>query len=145
MKVIIREINLELEEQIIIECYEITPKIAKLLYKLKGTSETIVGYDEDKIHIISTDSIYYIESVDNKVFICCKKEVYESHEKLYKIEELLGNSNFFRVSKSLILNISKIDYIKPALNGRFEAVLKNKEKLVVSRQYVPKLKKRLEI
>ena len=145
MKVTIREIDSHLQEQIIIECHEVTPEIAKIVYKLKDTSETIVGYDEGNIYRINTDSIYYIESVDNKVFIYCEKDIYESHEKLYQIEETLGEGDFFRASKSVIINISKIDYVKPALNGRFEAILKSKEKLIISRQYVPELKKRLGI
>lgn len=70
----------------------------------------------------------------------CEKEIYESKMKLYEFEQETEGTSFFRASKSLIINADKIDSIKPSLSGRFEVVLKNKEKLIVSRQYVCVLK-----
>ena len=49
----------------------------------------------------------------------------------------------FRCSKSMILNAGKIDYVLPSLSGRFEAVLDNGEKVIISRQYVSTLKRLL--
>lgn len=43
----------------------------------------------------------------------------------------------------MILNISKIRSVSPSINGRFEAKLTNGETVIISRQYVPNLKKRL--
>ena len=51
----------------------------------------------------------------------------------------------FRCSKSMILNAEKIDYVRPSLSGRFEAVLSNGEKAVVSRKYVADLKRMLGV
>jgi len=45
----------------------------------------------------------------------------------------------------MIVNVSKISKIVPTFNGKLEAVLKNGEKVVISRQYVPDLKKKLGI
>ena len=42
--------------------------------------------------------------------------------------------------KSIVLNYSKIDFVTPAFNGRFEAKLLNGEKVIISRQYVKVLK-----
>ena len=72
-----------------------------------------------------------------------KSEVFESHEKLYEFEKLCARSSLFRCSKSMILNAEKIDYIRPSLSGRFEAVLSNGETAVVSRKYVAELKRLL--
>ncbi|MCI7234323.1 MAG: LytTR family transcriptional regulator DNA-binding domain-containing protein [Oscillospiraceae bacterium] len=35
----------------------------------------------------------------------------------------------------------KIESVSPALNGRFTAHMKNGERVIISRQYVPALKK----
>lgn len=43
----------------------------------------------------------------------------------------------------MILNAGKIDYALPSLSGRFEAVLDNGEKVIISRQYVSTLKRLL--
>ena len=64
--------------------------------------------------------------------------------KLYELEDLLKNNSFFRVSKSMIVNLMKITSVRPALNGRFSAILKNGEEIIISRKYVPALKQILK-
>ena len=71
--------------------------------------------------------------------------VFEAKEKLYAFEQLCAGSTLFRCSKSMILNAEKIDYVCPSLSGRFEAVLSNGEKAVVSRKYVADLKRMLGV
>ena len=88
--------------------------------------------------------MFYIEGVDNKVFIYCEKQVYETRQKLYELEDALKEKHFLRVSKSALVNLMKIKSIKPSLNGRFTAVLQNGEQIIVSRKYVPELKKALK-
>ena len=83
--------------------------------------------------------------MDNKVFAYCEREVYEVKEKLYEIEERFEHSDFQRISKSVIVNVSVIDYISPLIGSRLEAKLKNGEKVIISRQYVPELKKKIGI
>ena len=38
----------------------------------------------------------------------------------------------------------KVRSIKPALNGRFTAILQSDEEIIISRKYVPELKKALK-
>lgn len=143
MKIIIEDINPGDEEQIIIRCKNLDDTVLKLISELKAGQKKLTGIKDGMITMIDTKNVYYFEVVDNKVFIYCKQNVYESKLKLYEIEENYENSNFFRASKSVILNITKIKSLSPAYSGRFEALLFNGEKVVISRQYVPELKKRL--
>ena len=99
----------------------------------------IIRYKRGTASPVNINSIYYFEIVDQNAFVYCEKEIYESKMKLYEFEQETEGTSFFRASKSLI-NADKIDSIKPSLSGRFEVVLKNKEKLIVSRQYVRVLK-----
>ena len=46
---------------------------------------------------------------------------------------------FFRANKAVIVNVDKIKKLSPAFSGRFEATLKNDFKVIISRNYVPKL------
>ena len=71
--------------------------------------------------------------------------MFEAKEKLYEFERLCAGSSLFRCSKSMVLNAEKIDYIRPSLSGRFEAVLSNGEAVMVSRRYVGDLKRILGI
>ena len=71
--------------------------------------------------------------------------MYEVRKKLYEIEKDFSYTDLLRISKSVIVNLAKVSYLRPAFNGRFEANLKNKEKVMISRQYVAKLKQKLGI
>lgn len=144
MKIVIEELQCGEEDQIIVKCRQMTPELLHVLALLKA-QDMLVAYDGNEIHRVSQASIYYIETVDNKTFLYCKNKVYESKQKLYELEENLANNDFLRVSKSLIINLSKIKSLSPALGGRFEAALDNGEKVIISRQYVSNLKKRLGI
>ena len=88
--------------------------------------------------------VYYVEAVDDSVFIYGQKIVYEARQKLYELEGILKEKYFLRVSKSLILNLMKVKAIKPALNGRYSAILRSDEEVIISRKYVPELKKALK-
>lgn len=143
MKVSIEEIGRELDEEIIIRCHEINDNILKLINKLKAESSILIGYDQDDIHRLRLSEIYYFEAVDNRVFIYCRDKVFESKQKLYELEEMCEKKKFFRASKSSIINVTKISFIRPSISGRFEARLDNGESIAVSRQYVPVLKKLL--
>ena len=73
------------------------------------------------------------------------EEVYESKFKLYELEQFLDAKTFFRANKAVIVNLNKIQSLSPAFGGRFEALLKNGYKVIISRNYVPKLKELLEL
>ena len=77
------------EDEIIIKCQNLSEDIQNLLQKLKQGNTKIAGYNENGVHLLEPDEIYYFETVDNKVFACCKKEVYEVREKLYTLEGML--------------------------------------------------------
>lgn len=133
------------EDEIILRCSVLDEKLMNLIYALKSEQDRLTGYVEDKIVKLSPKDIFYFESVDNKVFAYTAKGMYEVHKKLYEIEAEYVYTDFLRISKSAIVNVAKIAYLKPIFNGRFEAKLKNEEKIIISRQYVLDLKKKLGI
>jgi len=143
MKIVIEECKAEDEELITIRCRELDDNLLRIIAELRTGQKKLTGMKDGMITMIDPANVYYFEGVDNKVFIYCKQNVYETKQKLYEIEEDYNNSNFFRASKSVILNITKIKSLSPAYSGRFEALLFNGEKVVISRQYVPELKKKL--
>jgi len=143
LKISIEEINKEQVEEIIIRCHEVDDEINEIVNKLKTEDLFLLGYQNDKVHRIKVSDIYYFEAVDGKVFLYCQDSVFEVKQKLYELEELCKEKNCFRASKSTILNIAKISSIYPTISGRFEAVLDNGERTIISRQYVRVLKNRL--
>ena len=143
MKVSLKKIERVLEEHAIICCYEVNDDIKSIVKYIKSTGTLISGYDEDRQKQVVLNDIYYIEAVDNKVFAYTSNNVYELKCKLYEFAEQYDKRHFFRCSKSCIVNLMKIESVQPFLNGRLSAVMLNKEELIISRQYVPLLKKTL--
>lgn len=143
IKIIIEKIPDGVEPEIIIKCNEVDDSFMQLIDSIKSTSKKLVGLIDSRMHIVDPNDVFYFEAVDNKVFIYCKEKVFESKLKLYEIEKIYETGDFFRASKSTILNIAKINSVRPLFYGRFEALLLNGEKVVISRQYVPVLKRKL--
>lgn len=133
------------EDEIIVRCASMDDRILNLIYSLKSEQDKLTAYVDDKIVKLNPKDIYYFESVDNKVFAYGNKGVYEVQKKLYEIMEEYAHTDFLRISKSTIVNVAKIAYLRPGFNGKFEARLKNDEKIMISRQYVVDLKKKLGI
>ena len=142
-KITIKQVDKTSEEEIIIRCHDIDDEVLSVIERLKKSESVLLGSRDNEVFRIAPKDIYYVESVDNKSYICLQKGVYESKLKLYEIEDLLQSTKLFRCSKSMILNVSKIRSVSPSINGRFEAKLLNGELVIISRQYVPNLKKLL--
>lgn len=143
MRITIEEIDREQEEELILRCHQVSSEMVRMLNRIKTLQTGLTGFRGDEIHRLSFDEIYYFEVVDGKSFFYCRDSVFESNLKLYEFEELSRETGFFRASKSMVLNSDKIDFVSPAFSGRFEATLLNREKVMVSRQYVSDLKKKM--
>lgn len=131
-------------EQVEIRCHEVTEQVREIVTFVKSRQGKLTGVLEGKQYEISVMDVYYIEAVDNKAFLYCSRQVYETKQKLYELEEILKEKYFLRVSKSILLNLMKVKSVKPALNGRFIAILQSEEEIMISRKYVPELKKALK-
>lgn len=59
--------------------------------------------------------ILYFESVDNLTFIYTEDKILTSKLRLYEIEGKLCDRDFFRFSKSVIVNLRKIRKLKMLL------------------------------
>lgn len=143
LKIIIEDALEGQEDEIIIRCHEIDDHLLELIYGVKMNKSKLSCSYNGAIYMINPQEIYYFEAVDNKVFAYDEKKVYETKYKLYELEQLFVHTDFFRASKSSIVNLSKVVHVTPIFSGRFEAVLSNGEKVIISRQFVPELKRKL--
>ena len=144
MQTKITRIERDKPEILEIRCHEISDEVREIVAFVKSRQGQLTGTADDRMYEIAVSDIFYIESVDSKTFIYCKNREYETKQKLYELEEMLRDKHFLRVSKSVLLNLMKVSSIKPALNSRFTAVLFSGEQVVISRKYVPELKKALK-
>lgn len=140
MKITILEKAADEEDEIIIKCDYLDEGLTKLINQFKGGKGKMNFYKDSKIVFVEPDEILYFESVDDTVFAYTKDCVYETKSKLYQLEEELPSSTFFRANKAVIVNVDKINSLAPLFGGRFEAVLENGYKVVISRNYLSTLK-----
>ena len=143
MKLTIEESLDNNEVEITIKCGVMDNRLRRLIETIREYSFSIQCKKNNEIYTIPLEDVYYIESVDKKTFIYCKSEVYETTNTLINLEEKLTNTSFIRISKSCILNISYLQNVTPLWNHRFEATLKNYEKLIITRHYIEELKNKL--
>ncbi len=140
MKVSVEKIDQGRPEQVIIQCYKVTDQVTSIANYVKSTDTSLAGYIDDRVTQLFLQDLFYVEAVDNRVFAYTKKETYELKCKLYEFEQAYDGQRFFRCSKSMVVNLMKIDSVYPIFNGRFSARLYNGEEVIISRQYVPALK-----
>ena len=135
------------EDEIIIKMAELDDEVLKVIRHLKDgvSKDTMAVYANESILMVPIRDILYFDATDNRVFAYTRDNCFETRKKLFEIEELLANSSFLRISKNAIVNIKSIDHLSPEFNGRFIASLKNGEDIIISRGYVPELKKKLGI
>ena len=145
LKITIHENPNVKETEITVVCAEMTAELEEIIAGIGLIGHTFAGKKDGEIFFVAMKDIYYFESVDGTVFFYTENETYEAAARLYKIEESLQNLKFARVSKTVIANLRKMRCIMPAQNSRLVATLINDEKIVVSRQYVSEIKKKLGV
>ena len=145
MKLSVEQIPIKNEEEVIVRCYSEKAKWVDAIRSVTAGELTINATADEKVYRIKLSDVFYFEIVEGKSFLYCQQSVFECKQKLYEFEKLCRNSMLFRCSKSMILNADKIKYVRPSVSGRFEATLTNDEKVIISRQYVGELKRKLEV
>jgi len=144
MKLEIRKIPENEPEMVEIRYHWITDEIQEIVSFVKSRQGQLSATRDGQRFEVPVMNLFYAESVDERVFLYTASDSYEIRMKLYELEDLLKSKSFLRISKSMIVNLMKISSVRPALNGRFSAVLKNGEEIIISRKYVPELKRILK-
>ena len=145
MKITIQEKPDALEPEIAVICSKLTPELSNLISQIALFDHTIPGKIDGEVHFIPIKEVYYFEVMESKTFFYTKERTFETDLRLYQLEEKLANTAFARVSKSSIVNLKKIRSIRPDENSRLMATLLSNEKILVSRSYVPEIKKKLGV
>lgn len=98
-----------------------------------------------EIYVVPIVEIVYFKSANIYCELHLKNGKTEIYDKSIKNISALLPMNFFRIHKSYNVNLEMIDKIIVHGGGRYNAVLKTKESLPVSRQKISTLKKLLDM
>lgn len=124
----------------IVEYPVLDEQAKRVLDKVYQLDVHFVGKMDDKVLQIGLDDIYYFETVERKIFIYTKKEVFQLQGTLMDIERLMSDSGLVRVSRTCIINTDHLQEIRQLKNSRLEATMDNDEKIIVSRKYLRDIK-----
>ena len=144
MRVRLEQVGEREKEQALIRAVEKTADILNAMDLLENGSGGVTVTKDKSTYFCKLTQMYYIESVDKRTYIYTKGDCYECRERLYELEEKLG-PYFVRISKSMIVNLRKIQNVSAEPGGRMVAVLLNGERAIISRSYVKEIKRRLGI
>ncbi len=146
------KININVDKQlsdieININCRELSEEIEHIIAAIRMSSKQLVVKDSllNEEVILDAKDIAYIEATERKCYIYTENNEFETSYKLYELEALFSDMKFCRVSKSCIVSLKYIYSIKTEMNHRLRLTLKNKETIIVSRQYADEIKEQLGV
>jgi DNA-binding LytR/AlgR family response regulator len=125
---------------VIVEYPVLDEKARKVLQWVHQLDIQFVGKIDDKLLKIGLDEIYYFETVERKVFIYTKEEVFQLQGSITDVERMMMDSDLVRVSRTCIINTDHLQEIRQLKNSRLEATMDNNEKIIVSRKYLREIK-----
>lgn len=109
-----------------------------------GDNKKIMGKRGNKIYLIELDDIYYIKADLDEVIVKIKEADVYVRKKIGQMEQLLSSKNFFRIHRSIIVNVDKIKAMQSgeqsklqiSFNGIDETVTSSKEGAKEFREYL---------
>ncbi len=143
VKIKIEEDRSMQEMEITIRCRQTNESVIRILEMLRMTDKKLTGYRDEQTYILDVSQILYIDTVEKRTFLYTDREVYETPLRLYELEDRLESCDFFRASKSSIVNFNQIQSLKPEFGGTMQVTMTNGERLNVSRQYAKQIKEKL--
>ena len=126
---------------VIIEYPEWNESVDSLVRKIGRMDISFVAKTEGGSVSIGISDVYYIENVERKLFIYSKDDVYRFDGTMSDIESRIRDTELVRISRTCIMNTDHLKEIRQIRNSHLEAVMDNEEKLIVSRKYLPDIKR----
>lgn len=143
MEILIRKVHKREEERVILECVEMTKDFEDIRQYVQLKGNTLTGYIDSAAFQIKLSSILYFEEVGEQVYAYTAGEVYHIKMRLYELEAQYGEQKFARGSKSILVNLRRVECFRPTIGARIIARMDNGEDVMISRMYAKKMKARM--
>ena len=106
-------------------------------------AERMVVKSGGRLFFLRTDEIDWVEASGNYVRLHVGPSSHLIRETMNAIEGRLDPEKFFRIHRSRIVNMERIQELQPWLNGEYAVLLRTGTRLTLSRGYREKLQERL--
>lgn len=122
------------EERVDIHYREETERI-EVIRNFFSSLQSITGKKEDEVCVLQPGSIYYLESVDRKLFAYQAGDVYQLDYSMKHFLDCFSGNGFVQISKNTIVNLYRVKRVNTDLNMRLKLVMDNDEVIVLNRTY----------
>jgi two-component system LytT family response regulator len=117
--------------------------LVKDLRRDQPRAERLVVKSGGRLFFLRTDEIDWVEAAGNYVRLHVGTTSHLLRETMNAIEGRLDPEKFFRIHRSRIVNMERIQELQPWLNGEYAVLLRTGTRLTLSRGYREKLQDRL--
>jgi two-component system LytT family response regulator len=104
------------------------PALASLLKRF-------IIHNGDRIYFVPYADVDWIEAAGNYVRLHAGNETHLMRSSMHALEESLAGTPFVRIHRSTIVNIERIRELRPTFAGDYVVILRNDERLTLSRTY----------
>ena len=134
MKLTMKQIT-EGEDEVIIRYRQMNDEVEAIASIVQSSGKRIKGYEDGRQLFLLPEQIYYFESVDGTTYAYLKDMVCKVNDSLERLAIRYEDRGMFRCSKSMVINIYKISYLKSEPGNRICATMENDEQVMISRRY----------
>lgn len=106
-------------------------------------SDRLVVKSNGRLLFLKVDDIDWIEAAGNYARLHVGADSHLLRETMTSLESRLDPERFFRIHRSHIANVDRIQELQPWLNGEYVVLLRNGTRLALSRGYREKLQEKL--
>lgn len=145
MRINIEEDGSLREIEVILRCRRADEQVASIVASLQMHDLRIPATADGTMIPLLAKDVLYIESVDGTAFAYTPDAVFEVRLRLSELEERLEPIGFVRIAKNCIVDLCRIQSLRPSVGARLLAMMDNGEEIVVSRRYASKLKELLGV
>lgn len=131
------------EDELILKYRQMNSEVEEVLAFMERHEKKLVGKIDGETIIFQPEEILYIEKVDDKTFAYTLEHVIQMDVSLSMAEMILDDERFFRCSKSMIINVNRVERLKSIPSNRIDATLQSGEHIIISRTYASDFRKLL--
>lgn len=130
------------EEEVVLYLREPSGLAEKIERLVMSENSDLIGYGEGKIIPLAHREIYAVYVEDGKLYASAEKEKLRLYERLYELEEKLGDG-FVKINQSCIVSVEKIERFEVSTGGSLMVLMKNGYRDYVSRRQLKIVKERI--
>lgn len=104
----------------------------------------LAGYRNGEIVPLTPAQIFCVTVEGDKVYALCERERLQLRQRLYVLEEMLGDG-FVKINQSCLANVSRVERFDASLSGTLKVKFQNGHTDYVSRRQMKPVKERFGI